>query len=201
MQKTVILIRSLSRITVLAVCVGTIYIVSLTANIFPQFYSNKKEIYLAAYTNLYQEQVNNNGWFWPSKGKVTSVVGMRHQPVTGEWRMHQGIDIKYNKGSRINAARTGKIVATNSTCHKSRSNCGGGYGNYVVIKHGNGLYSIYAHLSKINTRVGTRVSAGDKIGEMGNTGLTKDTHLHFGIGPTIWVNSNVRNPLSLLPKK
>ena len=124
---------------------------------------------------------------------------MRHQPVTGEYRMHQGIDIQNTKGTRINAARDGKVVATNSACHSSASNCGGGYGNYVVVRHSNGLYSIYAHLSHVNAHVGENVSAGEKIGEMGNTGLTHTVHLHFGIGPTIWVNSNVKDPLKVLP--
>lgn len=143
----------------------------------------------------------STGWVWPTEGKIISVVGMRVQPVTGEYRMHQGIDIKNKKGTTIVAARDGKVVATNGSCHSSRSNCGGGYGNYVIIHHSNGLYSIYAHLSKVNARVGENVNAGHKIGEMGSTGLTPDTHLHFGIGPTLWVNQNVKNPLKLLPKR
>ncbi len=141
------------------------------------------------------------GWVWPTTGTITSKVGMRVQPVTGVYRMHQGIDIKNSKGTKIVAARDGKVVATNGACTASRSNCGGGYGNYVVIKHSNGLYSIYAHLSKVNTKVGRTISAGQKIGEMGSTGLTTDVHLHFGIGPTLWVNQNVKNPLNLLPKR
>jgi len=145
------------------------------------------------------EIIQKNGWQWPAQGKIISVVGMRHQPVTGEYRMHQGIDIQNAKGSRISAARNGRVVATNSACRASASNCGGGYGNYVVIKHYNGLYSIYAHLSRVNAYIGENVSAGEKIGEMGNTGLTHSVHLHFGIGPTIWVNNNVKNPLKLLP--
>jgi len=145
------------------------------------------------------EIIQKNGWQWPTKGKIISKVGMRHQPVTGEYRMHQGIDIQNVKGTRVNAARDGRVVATNSACHSSASNCGGGYGNYVVIRHSNGLYSIYAHLLRINTRVGENVSAGEKIGEMGNTGLTHTVHLHFGIGPTLWVNSNVKDPLKVLP--
>jgi len=148
-----------------------------------------------------KEAPKETGWVWPTTGRITSVVGMRYQPVTGEWRMHQGIDIANSKGTTIVAARDGVVVATNLSCRTTRSNCGGGYGNYVVIKHSNGLYSIYAHLSKVNTRVGTKENAGHKIGEMGNTGLTKETHLHFGIGPTLWVNQNVKNPLKLLPKR
>lgn len=147
------------------------------------------------------EVVQKNGWQWPAEGKVISVVGMRHQPVTGVYRMHQGIDIANKKGTRINAARNGRVVATNSACRSSASNCGGGYGNYVVLHHNNGLYSIYAHLSKVNVRYGQNVVAGQKVGEMGNTGLTHTVHLHFGIGPTIWVNQNVKDPLKLLPKK
>jgi murein DD-endopeptidase MepM/ murein hydrolase activator NlpD len=142
-----------------------------------------------------------NGWQWPTEGKVISGVGMRVQPVTGQYRMHQGIDIQNVKGTRINAARDGHVVATNSACHSSASNCGGGYGNYVVIRHSDGLYSIYAHLSKVDAHVGEIVSGGQKIGEMGNTGLTYTVHLHFGIGPTIWVNYNVLNPLKVLPPR
>jgi murein DD-endopeptidase MepM/ murein hydrolase activator NlpD len=148
-----------------------------------------------------EQQVSSTGWIWPAEGRVQSTWGMRTQPVTGEYRMHQGIDIKNVKGTTIVASRSGKVVATWSGCRATATNCAGGYGNYVVIHHSNGLYSIYAHLSQVNTGVGNWVRAGQKIGEMGSTGLTPDVHLHFGIGPTLWVNQNTKNPLNLLPKR
>ena len=140
-------------------------------------------------------------WQWPTEGKVISKPGMRHQPVTGEYRMHHGIDIRNKKGTLIFSARSGRVVAINRSAHHSASNEGGGYGNYVVIRHSNGQYSIYAHLSKVLTKVGRRVSGGELIGKMGNTGLTHTVHLHFGIGPTLWVNQNTINPLKVLPRR
>ncbi len=140
-------------------------------------------------------------WEWPAQGKVISKPGMRHQPVTGEWRRHNGIDIANKKGTKIYAARGGKVVAVNRKARHSASNEGGGYGNYVVIRHKNGLYSIYAHLSKVSVKKGQRVKQGKMLGKMGKTGLTKTVHLHFGIGPKMWVNWHTKNPLKLLPKR
>lgn len=140
-------------------------------------------------------------WVWPAKGKVISKFGMRHQPVTNEWRMHNGIDIANKKGTPIVASRGGKVVAINKSARHSSSDEGGGYGNYVVIRHKKGLYSIYAHLSKVSVKTGQSVKQGQKLGKMGNTGLTKTVHLHFGIGPNKWVNRNAKDPLKLLPRR
>lgn len=143
-----------------------------------------------------------NKWQWPTTGKIISVPGMRHQPVTGEYRMHHGVDIANEKGTKIYAARTGRVVGVNRSARRSSSNEGGGYGNYVIIRHRAGLYSIYAHLKKdVVARKGQWVHAGDLLGYMGMTGLTNTVHLHFGIGPTYWVNTRTLDPRDVLPKR
>jgi murein DD-endopeptidase MepM/ murein hydrolase activator NlpD len=120
------------------------------------------------------------GWRWPASGTVTSEYGMR-------WgRLHAGIDIAGGHGSAIMAARSGTVSYTGWM---------GGYGNLVVVDHGGGLTSAYAHLTSIEARVGQTVSAGQRIGGMGCTGRCTGTHLHFEIRS----GGNPQNPRNYLP--
>lgn len=120
------------------------------------------------------------GWQWPASGSVTSGFGMR-------WgRLHAGIDIAGARGSAIVAARGGTVT------HAGRL---GGYGNLVVINHGDGTASAYAHLSSIESWAGQPVYGGQRIGGMGCTGSCTGTHLHFEVR----VNGTPQNPRNYLP--
>jgi murein DD-endopeptidase MepM/ murein hydrolase activator NlpD len=90
---------------------------------------------------------------------------------------HSGQDFAVPIGTKVEAAHTGRVV-------KAGPNGGGdgpAYGNAIVIKHANGKYSQYAHLSKIEVKVGDRVTTGDEIARSGNTGNSSGPHLHFEI--------------------
>ena len=129
-----------------------------------------------------QQQNNGGGTVQVSGGytyplpsgyrKVTSRFAMREHPVTGVYKQHTGVDVSAPRGTTIMAAKSGTvIIAGRSTA----------YGNYVVINHGGGLTTLYAHMSKITTTKGATVSAGDKIGEVGSTGYSTGNHLHFEV--------------------
>ena len=103
---------------------------------------------------------------------------IHHRVVTSNFgyrprfrRMHKGIDIKAYTGDTVRAAFSGKVRVVKYE--------GGGYGNYVVIRHHNGLETIYGHLSKHLTSINREVKAGDPIGLAGNTGRSFGSHLHF----------------------
>lgn len=99
--------------------------------------------------------------------QVTSNYGYRHS----FGRMHYGTDLKLNYGDTIRAAFSGKV--------RVKSYEGGGYGNYVVIRHPNGLETVYGHMTRSIVREGTIVRAGDPIGLGGSTGRSTGPHLHF----------------------
>lgn len=93
---------------------------------------------------------------------------------------HRGTDIVYLDGSsEIYAVDSGVVEAGQSNCFVGNRSCGGGWGNYVRIKHANGWSTLYAHLSSLNVRVGQTVTAGQVIGQMGNTGRSDGKHLHL----------------------
>jgi murein DD-endopeptidase MepM/ murein hydrolase activator NlpD len=96
---------------------------------------------------------------------------MRKHPVYGSMRMHTGIDIGAPHGSPVVAVRDGDVVFKGSL---------GAYGNVVLIEHED-CRTFYAHLSRINVRSGEKVRAGQKIGEIGSTGLSTGPHLHFEV--------------------
>lgn len=100
---------------------------------------------------------------WPGFGRLTQSF---------RW-YHKGIDIANHDGGAILAADAGKVVVSGWT--------NVGYGNHVIIDHGNGYQTLYAHLSSISVAVGTRVNRGTTIGQMGSTGRSTGTHLHFEI--------------------
>lgn len=108
----------------------------------------------------------NQKYIHPFKGRVTSKFGPRRG------RYHYGIDIDLSKGDTVVAAFDGIVRYTGITR---------GYGNVVVIRHFNGLETLYGHLSKLETEVGKHVFAGDIIGLGGNSGRSYGDHLHFEI--------------------
>ncbi|MDQ4094702.1 MAG: peptidoglycan DD-metalloendopeptidase family protein [Actinomycetota bacterium] len=122
-----------------------------------------------------------SGFVWPLNGAVTSGFGYR-------WgRMHEGIDIDGYTGQPIVATKAGRVIST--------GDAGDGYGTKVVIDHGGGFTSLYAHMSGLGTQNGASVSAGQVIGYVGCTGSCTGDHLHFEIR----VNGTPQNPMSYLP--
>lgn len=120
---------------------------------------------------------------WPTRGMVTSGFGMRRSPFSGRPTMHEGIDI---------AARTGTPVYATADGIVSRSETVAGYGKLVVIDHGYGFQTFYAHNSQNHVKVGQRVKRGEKIAAVGNTGASTGSHVHYEVR---------RNNLPLNPKK
>jgi murein DD-endopeptidase MepM/ murein hydrolase activator NlpD len=104
--------------------------------------------------------------------RFTSGFGMRSDPKTGRPRMHEGIDYAGPTGTAI--LSTGDGVVREAGWHA-------GFGNRVVIEHDFGITTLYAHLSRIRVTVGQRVSRGERIGDMGNTGRSTGTHLHYEV--------------------
>jgi len=138
-------------------------------------------------------------WPVPDSKRITSPFGYRIHPLTGTRKLHKGMDIGAAKGSTIVAAEAGTVIKVVTGCThnygKSRScGCGGGYGNYMVISHGSGLATIYAHCTSINVSVGTRVARGQNIATVGSTGSSSGHHLHF----EVQVNGSVQNPSNYL---
>lgn len=126
---------------------------------------------------------NNDGnekgsgnFIWPLPGstRISSNFGPRKAPVPGASTFHRGLDIPASKGTKVIAADSGKVVVA-KTGHN------GGRGNYVVIDHGNGLGTLYQHLNKYIVTVGQSVKQGDKIAEVGNSGIGTGPHLHFEV--------------------
>ena len=107
---------------------------------------------------------------WPVSGTVTSPFGYRTHPILGTTRLHAGIDIGAASGSPISAAGSGRVILASAY---------GGYGNAVVLDHGGGLSTLYAHQSSIAVSAGQQVDRGDLIGYVGCTGLCTGAHLHF----------------------
>ncbi|PYE88215.1 M23 family metallopeptidase [Phyllobacterium leguminum] len=116
---------------------------------------------------------------------VTSLFGMRRDPLLGTPAFHAGIDFRAESGQRVTATATGIVT---------KAGRNGGYGNMVEIDHGNGFSSRYAHLSRVLVRESQRVPFGAPIGEAGNTGRSTGTHLHYEIHR----NGTAVNPASFL---
>lgn len=125
-------------------------------------------------------RVSGAGLTWPLRGPVTSGFGPR-------WgRLHAGIDISARSGTPIRAAKAGEVILAGSY---------GGYGNTVIINHGGGLATLYAHQSRVGTREGATVATGEVIGFVGSTGHSTGPHLHFETR----VNGSPQNPRRYLP--
>lgn len=110
-------------------------------------------------------KIDMRGYFPPSKKHVTSDFGFR------KGRFHYGIDLKVHKGDTVFCAFDGQVRLTKSQRK--------GYGQYVVVRHNNGLETLYAHLDKTLVTPGQTVSAGEALGLGGNTGRSTGYHLHF----------------------
>lgn len=111
---------------------------------------------------------------WPAPGytRISSDYGNRMHPVLGVYKFHNGVDMAAPTGSPILAAYNGTVVAAAYNASM---------GNYIMINHGDGLYTVYMHCSALYVSAGATVSAGDNIGAVGSTGRSTGPHLHFSV--------------------
>lgn len=110
---------------------------------------------------------------WPSyTSYITSSYGYRVNPVSGVYKLHAGCDVGASYGSAIYAAASGTVIL---------ADWNGGYGNCVMINHGNGYTTLYGHMSSIAVSYGQSVSQGQVIGYVGSTGNSTGPHLHFEV--------------------
>lgn len=118
--------------------------------------------------------VGNGNFIWPcpSCTYITSRFGLRIHPVTGDKRTHTGLDIGAGYGAAIVAADGGTVIL---------ADVNGGYGNCVMIDHGNGYVTLYGHMSSYAVSEGQSVSQGDTVGYVGSTGVSTGPHLHFEV--------------------
>jgi murein DD-endopeptidase MepM/ murein hydrolase activator NlpD len=122
-------------------------------------------------------------WPVPSSYRITSSFGMRKHPILRKNKMHTGVDIGADKGASIVAANSGTVIMA----HYDKN----GYGNMVVIDHGGGITTLYAHASKLLVKVGDKVKSGQTIAKVGSTGLSTGNHLHFEVR----VNGEPKDPM------
>jgi len=127
--------------------------------------------------------IGNINFIWPcpASSRITSAFGGRSSPTKGASTDHKGIDIGAATGSDILASAAGEVII--STYSYSA-------GNYIMINHGGGVYSVYMHCSKLLASVGDQVTQGQVIAKVGSTGYSTGPHLHFGIR----VDGNYVNP-------
>ena len=125
-------------------------------------------------------RISRKGFMWPVRGRVTSPYG----PRGGGF--HTGMDIDCETGQRIVAAKGGRVIA---------AEWGGGYGKMVIIDHGNGVSTLYAHNSRLYVSDGQTVSRGQRISACGETGNAYGDHSHFEVR----INGDHTNPRNFLP--
>ncbi len=121
----------------------------------------------------------------PVPGRITSPFGYRIHPILGTRRLHTGVDMGSGYGTPIKAAASGRVILAAYY---------GGYGNAIIIDHGGGVSTLYAHQSRLGVSKGARVDAGQTIGYVGSTGLSTGPHLHFEVRK----NGRPVNPLDYI---
>lgn len=133
---------------------------------------------------------HTKGLSWPLQGgagRISSGFGPRNSPTAGASSNHKGIDLAIASGTPILAAGAGRVV---TAAYSSSA------GNYVMISHGDRLYTVYMHCSRLAVKVGDSVSKGQVIAYVGSTGISTGAHLHFGVS----VNGSYVNPLNYVSR-
>lgn len=144
----------------------------------------EEEIKKLAVTASFGEEYRGGIMQWPIYGHytITSNYGMRTHPITGVYKLHTGVDISATIGSDFTAIADGIVV---------KAEYNGAYGNMVIIDHGGGVQTLYAHGSQIIAQVGQEVKAGDIVLKVGSTGYSTGPHAHFEVR----INGSPVNPL------
>jgi murein DD-endopeptidase MepM/ murein hydrolase activator NlpD len=124
-------------------------------------------------------------WPVPSSSRITSYFGNRTAPTAGASTYHRGIDIGASSGSAIVAAADGVVTTASYSS---------GNGNYVILSHGGGLYTVYCHCSSLNVSQGQSVTRGSTIAKVGSTGISTGPHLHFAV----MLNGSYVDPMNYL---
>ncbi|MCX7753428.1 MAG: M23 family metallopeptidase [Blastocatellia bacterium] len=119
---------------------------------------------------------------WPIEGPLNARFGIRRNPFGEGYEFHTGVDIEARHGEPVRATADGAVVFAAYW---------GGYGNLVILDHGNGLTTFYGHLSRITVRVGQTVKRGQIVGRAGSTGRSTGPHVHYEVR----VNDRPVNPL------
>jgi murein DD-endopeptidase MepM/ murein hydrolase activator NlpD len=140
-----------------------------------------------------------SAFFLPTRsvGVISSQFGYRIHPISGARRLHRGVDIASTRGTFIYAVADGIVNSVVVNCREGNRSCGGGFGNFVRITHPTlreFSESVYAHLEEVFVNQNESVSAGDRIGTMGNTGSSTGPHLHF----ETWKSGRAFNPLDVM---
>ncbi len=139
------------------------------------------------HTYARQWQVNVRPTLWPLNGRLLSPFGARTDPFSGEGAMHTGVDLSALPGTPVHVTADGIV---------EHASWGGQYGNLVIVDHGNGMQTWYAHLSRIEVVPGQEIRRGDELGRSGATGKVTAPHLHYEIR----VNGTAINPYPYLAK-
>lgn len=164
--------------------------VDILAGKYPTVYINERPYYFLqnlSFSHTERTYFLNTGMFLPLKKSVlTSEFGMRISPISGQWKKHNGIDMAAPLGTAVYSCKSG-IVQTVGVMDAV-------YGNYIIIDHGSGMTSLYAHLKDTLVKKGERVSGGQNIGHVGLTGATTGPHLHFEIR----LNGTAKDPQQYL---
>ena len=138
-------------------------------------------------SNITKFSLNRHCLLKPVSGYITSPFGMRIHPITGRRKFHAGIDIGARIGTPIHAALGGKVIFAGWK-H--------GYGLMLILDHGNGMNTVYAHCSRLLVKMNQVVTKGYRIAKVGRTGVTTGPHLHFEVR----INGKVRNPRRYLAR-
>ena len=129
-------------------------------------------------------RVTGSLFIYPVRGRLSSRFGSRADPFTGVVRFHNGIDLVARLGTSVGAAMSGTVAAIGFNAN---------YGRYIFLQHP-GYQTMYAHLNRITVSTGQKVTQGQKVGELGNTGYSTGPHLHF----SIYRGSEPVDPMRLL---
>lgn len=130
-------------------------------------------------------QTQEGGFIRPVSDSITSNFGYRTHPITGQQKLHTGTDFGSSYGTPVKASKGGNVVLAGTY---------GGYGNAVIIDHGGGIQTLYAHNSSLLVKSGQTVKQGDLISQVGSTGMSTGPHLHFEVR----VNGSPQDPMSYI---
>ena len=134
----------------------------------------------------YSERAPDVDFIWPVTGRISSIFGLRRFFNEQERRPHSGLDIAASEGTPIKAVANGTVIDSGNFFFS---------GNMIYLDHGQGILSLYAHMSEISVKPGDIVKQGDIIGKVGQTGRVTGPHLHFAV----LANQTLIDPVFMLP--
>lgn len=120
--------------------------------------------------SMLQDHLNYIPTQWPVTGKISAKFGYRKDPFTKKKAFHDGLDISASTGTNIKASGSGTVIFSGKK---------NGYGNVIIIEHGSGIKTLYAHASKLIAKKGQKIEKGEVIAKVGSTGRSTGPHLHY----------------------